>query len=174
MYTECIFKEKNHTHSRTRHIFVKNESQNHWAQYLVHVVYVHNRLSLIITYINVLISFVFFSVCFSSTAKVRDLEKTTIAIIIGAGSAIVLGVVSLIAFIIHRIRNPISNVELEKSYSREFGDTHRGSTNGNELYRNDSTKKPGMEIPFTATNDFDEDGDPDLIPTSKNGTCVRA
>jgi len=113
--------------------------------------------------------FNFFPFIFSA-AKVRDLEKTTIAIIIGAVSAVVLGFVSLIAFVIHRIRHPISGVEMEKSYSREFGATRRGSGN-DELYRNDA-KKPGntaMEIPFTTPADFDEDGDPDLIPTSKNG-----
>lgn len=84
-------------------------------------------------------------------------------------SAIFLSVISLVVFIVHRVRNPISAPELEKSYSREFRPSRRSSTN-DELYHHNNSKKTvnsSMDIPFTATNEMDED-DPDLIPSSKN------
>jgi hypothetical protein len=120
----------------------------------------------------------------SVAAKVRDLEKTTIAIIIGAVSAVFLSVLTLIIFVVHRVRNPIATVEIEKSYSREFRPSRRSSTN-DELYhhhihnnsKSKSTTDPnnsgggggggGLDLAFTGATD--EEGDPDLIPSSRNG-----
>ncbi|CAG7785028.1 unnamed protein product [Allacma fusca] len=106
--------------------------------------------------------------------KTRDLEKTTIAIIIGAVSAVALSGVSLIAFIIHRRKHPITEeTDIDKSYSREFRSSRRSSTN-DELYHNNSKKIPEtpMEIPFTAPSEFEEEGDPDLIPNKNVKTSM--
>lgn len=112
----------------------------------------------------------------------KDLEKTTIAILIGAGSAIVLGVMSLIGFVIHsRLRYPsgAGPTDLNKSYSGEF----QASSDNDELYHNNGNgggsnnggtvhvaKHGSKPPPFTQMKpplEFDEDGgDPDLISSS--------
>jgi len=101
-------------------------------------------------------------------AKAKDFQTTTIALMIGSGSAVALAFFSLIAFIVYRRMHPLapSTADMDKSYNRGS----RRSSTQDELYHNNSKKPPDslMEIPFTSTGDYDEDGDPDLIP-SKNG-----
>jgi len=76
---------------------------------------------------------------------------------------------AILAFVVHRKMHPIVMIsEMDKSYRRGS----RCSSTQDELYHSNGKNKPSdalMETHFTPTADYEDDGDPDLIPSSKNG-----